>query len=165
MKEKNAGLEEAIEMAMQAEAKAKKFYGDAVAKVSNEREKNLLKQLADFEQQHYDKLKELKESLARDGKYIDYKGTEFASYQSKALSEGKEKIEANKDEILEILNIAINSEKEAWEHYTAMAEKTEDVKGKEMFLKLADEETLHRRILSDEFYQLSNEGGIWMWGE
>lgn len=32
-----------------------------------------------------------------------------------------------------------------------------------MFLKLAEEELLHRRILNDEFYYLSNRGGIWFW--
>ena len=73
--------------------------------------------------------------------------------------------EQNTEDILKILSMAIDSETEANEHYRKMADETIDPTGKEMFLKLADEETLHRRILSDEFYHLSNQGNVWVWGD
>ncbi len=162
MGEKNLGLLEAIDIAMEAEQKANKFYSDAKEKVHNERGKDLLQQLADFEQTHYDKLNELKKSLTEKDEFIEYEGT---SFKSKTGSEISGKVEENTDDVLDILSMAIEAEEKAREHYLIMVDQTSDPRGKEMFEKLADEETLHRRILSDEFYQISNKGGMWLWGE
>ena len=165
MDEKNAGLIAAIEIAMEAEMKANKFYLDAKAKTANPSGKNLLQQLADFEKNHYDMLEKLRTSLAGDGGYIDYEGTDFSDYKKEAASEVEGSIEDKMDEVVKILEMAIDAESKAAQRYRQLAEETSDPKGKEMFKKLSEEETLHRRILSDEFYQLSNKGGIWMWGE
>jgi len=165
MSDKNLGILEAVEIAMEAELKANKFYLDALKIVSNERGKNLLQQLANFEQKHYDKLNELKTSIIDKGEFVEYDGTEFAPFKGKVSAEISGKIESNKDDVLDILTMAIDAETKANEHYRKMADETTNAKGKDMFLKLADEETLHRRILSDEFYQLSNKGGIWSWGD
>lgn len=157
----NLGILEAVEIAMEAELKANQFYTDAVKKVGNERGKNLLKQLADFEQNHYNKLKELKGSLASSGKYINYKGTDFKQFKAEISGT----IEKDRQGVLDILKLAIDAETKAKEHYVKMANMTSDQQGKEMFEKLANEEDFHRRILNDEFYNLSNEGGTWAWGE
>ncbi len=162
MAEANVVLMEAINVAMDAEKKAHNFYSDAVNKVSNERGKNLLKQLADFEQNHYDKLAELKTSLSDNEKFISYEGTMFEPFNAKVYADESEK---NKEDVLDILTLAIEAETEAHEHYRDMAEKTTDPDGKAMFEKLAEEETLHRRILSDEFYSINNKDGVWAWGE
>ena len=162
---KNVGLMEAIQIAMEAEAKANKFYSDSAKKVASEQGKNLLKQLADFEQNHYDKLKRLKKSLEKDGKFIKYEGTQFKSFKIEIAPEGSRKIEPNKEDVLDILGLAIEAETKAHQHYNRMARETKDKDGKEMFEKLAEEETMHRRILSDEFYQIANSGGMWVWGE
>lgn len=165
MDKKNIGMLEAIEIAMEAESKANKFYLAAVKKTANERGKNLLQQLANFEQTHYDKLKELKNSLETVGEYIKYEGTKFIEFKASIGAEVSGKIEANTDDVLNILTLAIDAEKKAHDHYRKMESSTNDSKGKEMFKKLAEEETLHRRILSDEFYQISNQGGVWSWGD
>ena len=162
---KNVGLMEAIQIAMEAEAKANKFYSDSAKKVASEQGKNLLKQLADFEQNHYDKLKRLKKSLEKDGKFIKYEGTQFKSFKIEIAPEGSRKIEPNKEDVLDILGLAIEAETKAHQHYNRMARETKDKDGKVMFEKLAEEETMHRRILSDEFYQIANSGGMWVWGE
>jgi rubrerythrin len=163
MQSENQGILEAIGIAMEAEKKASAFYTGAIEKVISSRGKNLLKQLADFEQNHYNKLNELKISLKNEGSYIQYSGTHFKKY--KALSEASGAIESNKDELSEILNLAIDAETKASEHYGQLADGTKDPIGKEMFQKLAEEEILHRRILSDEFYQMHNRGGLWFWGD
>lgn len=152
---------EAIEIAMEAELKASNFYKEAVSKVTSERGKDLLQQLSDFEQNHYNRLNKLKKSLTEEGKFIEYEGTKFKTVPS----EVKGKIENNKDEVADILIVAIDAETKAYENYSKMANQTNDPKGKDMFFKLADEETLHRRILSDEFYHISNQGGVWVWGD
>ena len=118
---------------------------------------DLLQQLADFEQNHYNKLNELKISLNKDGTYIKYSGTQFSSERGNIPSEVSGKIETNTNEILEILNLAINAEDKATQNYRQLAEATSDTTGKAMFNKLADEEIMHRRILSDEFFQFSNQ--------
>ena len=69
--------ERAIDMAMEAEINARDFYQNAVEKISDERGKDLLQQLADFEQGHFDKLSELRKSLADTGEYVEYGGMEF----------------------------------------------------------------------------------------
>lgn len=165
MAEKNIGLLQAIDIALDAEKKALTFYSDAVKKTSNQRGKNLLQQLSQFEQIHYDKLAELKESLNNNGKFIKYQGTEFKPFDARAYVGGPGKIEDNKADVLDILTLAIDAESEAHEHYKNMSEKTDDRDGKAMFEKLAEEETMHRRILSDEYYSMSNMGGVWSWGD
>jgi len=162
---KNVGLMEAIQIAMEAEAKANKFYADSAQKVTSEQGKNLLKQLADFERNHYNKLNELKTSLEKEGKFIKYEGTEFKPFNIEIMPEGSRKLEPNKDDVMDILGMAIEAESKAHQHYKRMAGETKDKNGKAMFEKLADEETMHRRILSDEFYQIANRGGMWIWGE
>ena len=156
---------EAIKIAMDAESKARDFYADAVDKVTSERGKNLLKQLSDFENSHYTRLLDLKRSLEGDQGYIDYSGTDFNAFSPNAVSEVSGRIEKNKSNVLDILGMAIQSEDKAYERYVDLAAKIEDAKGKDMFLKFAEEEKSHRRILSDEFYYMNNKGGLWFWGD
>lgn len=152
-------------MAMEAEKKARQFYLDALEKVSDNRGRNLLQQLADFEENHYRKLLELKASLQQDGAFIEYAGTEFKPYLADVPSEVSGTFKQNKEEILSILNLAINAEFKAAQNYRKLASQTSDEKGRQMFQQLAEEEVSHRRILSDEYYQLSNERGYWIWGD
>ncbi len=165
MDKKNIGLLEAIQLAMEAELKANKFYSNAVNQASNERGKNLLKQLANFEKKHYDALEKLQKSLEEEGKFIKYNGTHFEDFKDDVRSEVEGKVESNKDSVMNILNMAIEAETKAFNHYKKLANETSDPDGKQMFQTLAEEETTHRRILSDEFYQLSNMGGVWSWGD
>jgi rubrerythrin len=159
------GFIEAIDLAMAAEIKARDFYTSALEKVTHARGKDLLSQLADFEQQHYDKLNELKTSLSEREEYISYEGTSFRSYRESAPSEVSGPMEPDKDALLDILSMAIDAETKANERYLTMSEQTTDPRGKDMFKKLAEEEVLHRRILSDEYYHMSNQSGMWIWGE
>lgn len=165
MAQSNLGLLEAIEMAMEAELKANAFYLNAKDKVTTVAGKNLLQQLADFEQTHYDKLNELKTKLSTEGKFIDYAGTQFQTFQSEIPAEVAGVIETNKNEVLHVLNLAIDAEAKAASNYRKLENETADPKGKDMFRKLAEEEILHRRILSDEFYQMSNMRDVWSWGD
>jgi rubrerythrin len=171
MTDDNKGLLEAIELAMEAEKKASQFYSDAKDKVKSFRGKDLLGQLSRFEQSHYNKLEELKLSLAEQGAFVDYAGTDFAALRKDAASEVGGDVESDdarvtegKDEIVDILNLAIDAETKASANYARLAQQTDDPKGRDMFRKLADEELLHRRILSDEFYHVTNKGE-WVWSE
>ena len=69
-----------------------------------------------------------------------------------------------KEDILSILSKAIEDEKNASAYYAKLADETDDLAGKEMFTKLAEEEKLHTKILNDQWYSLNNQG-IWLWGD
>ncbi|MBN2092939.1 ferritin family protein [candidate division KSB1 bacterium] len=165
MSNQDFGLLEAINLAMAAEHEANQFYLAAVHKVSSEKGKDLLRQLAEFEQHHFDKLKELKNSLEKKGEFIQYQGTNFVTTTGRIPAEVSGKLESNKDEILNILNLAIAAEDKATKNYRNLAQATTDAKGKAMFERLAEEELSHRRILSDEFYHIMNKGAVWSWGD
>lgn len=165
MGESSTALIGAIEVAMEAERKAALFYTGSIEKASSGKGRDLLRQLAAFEEAHFDALEELKHSLAKGGKFIAYEGTRFASITGEIPAETDHGQETNLDEMLDILRRAIDAETAANERYIAMARDTDDPLGKEMFVTLAQEEMLHRRILSDEYYHLHNKGGLWSWGD
>ncbi len=160
-----ATMLEAIAQAMMSEKRAADFYRDAADKAKSPRGKNMLQQLADFEIGHYEALAKLRESLEGGGDpEVDYPGRAFERVPAEATGEEASK-ETNLDEVNEILELAIATESAAHDSYAELAESTDDPMLKTFFGQLAAEETLHRRILSDEFYQLNNSGGEWVWME
>ncbi len=165
MSNKDFGLLEAINLAMAAEHEANQFYLEVVKKVTSQQGKDLLLQLAEFEQHHFEKLLELKNSLEKKGEFINYQGTYFTATKGPIPAEVAGQIEPNKDEVMNILNLAIAAEDKATKNYRNLAGVTTDPKGKAMFERLAEEELSHRRILSDEFYHIMNKGAVWSWGD
>lgn len=159
----NLGLEEALDIAMDAELKAQAFYTVAAAKITDPQGRDLLGRLAAFEQYHYQKLAELADSLLQDGQFIDYEVRtieEFAplSAAGEVIVTGLEDLR----DIVDILSKAIENEKIAGERYRVLAEETSNPDGQAMFRNLSNEEMIHQRILEDEFFSLSNKG-VWGW--
>jgi len=152
----------AIETAMRAEKEASQFYLRASKKTKDPRGREMLQQLSEFEMNHYNKLKELSQSLQNKGEWILYSGT---TLRQKALSlkAGKPK---GQDQLtdMDALKLAIREERRAGAYYRSMAELTEDPRGKEMYKRLAGEEDLHEKLLNDQYYSLHNTG-IWSWGD
>jgi rubrerythrin len=157
------GLEEALDIAMDAELKAQAFYAQAAIEVQDARGRDLLGRLAAFEQYHYQKLAELARSLQQEGQFIEYEARTISEFVP--LAGGGETTGTN---ILDlegeaaILGKAIENEKIAGRRYWALVEETDDPAGQDMFRKLANEEKVHQRILEDEFFALSNKG-VWGW--
>ena len=156
----------AIELAMDAEEKARRFYEDGGQKTEHPLGRELFRQLAAFEANHYLQLKRLLDSLKASGRFIAYQGTSCTKTGADTPAASGD--EPNKDQLLDILNTAIRSEEEAQKRYADLARSTNDVSGRDMFLKLSEEEKVHARILNDEFYNLSN-AGAWssksLWSE
>lgn len=159
-----SSLLEALTTAMKAEQKASQFYAAAAAKTQNAKGRNMLQQLSRFEQSHFEALDKVRRNLEGEKTAIDYAGTEFEPVPSEVAS-APPVPEKNLDEVLDILKIAIKAEDDAHSRYAGMAEQAQDEEAKALFRKLAVEETDHRRILADEFYQLTNADGTWRWGE
>lgn len=160
---RNLGLEEALDIAMEAELKAQAFYAQAAAEIEDPRGRDLLGRLAAFEQHHYQKLAELLSSLRKDGRFIDYQSSTLAQFAP--FTDGGEASGVLLEELENeagILGKAIENEKIAGEQYRALMEETDDPAGRAMFQQLANEEQMHQRILEDEFFSLSNQG-VWGW--
>jgi rubrerythrin len=157
------GLEEALDIAMDAELKAQAFYTGAAVEVSDPQGRDLLGRLAAFEQYHYQKLAELADSLQRDGQFIEYEGRTVEQFAP--LTATGEAVAAHLEDLQDMVGIlgkAIENEKLAGERYRALAEETSDSAGQAMFQRLSNEEMIHQRILEDEFFSLSNKG-VWGW--
>jgi rubrerythrin len=130
------GLEEALDIAMEAELKAQAFYAQAAVEVQDPRGRDLLSR---YEAQTMADVAPFRAGGEAAGTLLDELGDEAG-----------------------ILGKAIENEKIAGERYRVLADQTTDVKGRAMFQQLAREEQLHQRILEDEFYSLSNQG-VWGW--
>jgi rubrerythrin len=158
------GLEEALDIAMEAELKAQAFYAQAAVEVQAPAGRDLLSRLAAFEQYHYQQLSELAQEWQENGRFISYKTMSVGDFAPMAKGGGEASgtlLEELGDEA-SILGVAIVNEKSAGERYRVLAEETDDPDGKDMFRKLANEEAIHQRILEDEFFSLSNNG-TWGW--
>ena len=167
------GLEEALDIAMEAELKAAAFYAQAAIEIQDPRGRDLLSRLAAFEQYHYEKLSELLGSLQATGEFIEYETQTVSSFQPSGdpsqqpvpiISGGEAAGTQVGDlgDVASILSKAIANEKLAGERYRALSEETSDSVGQDMFRKLANEEQMHQRILEDEFFSISNQG-TWGW--
>jgi len=159
------GLEEAIDIAMDAELKAQAFYVEAAMEVQDPAGRDLLGRLAAFEQYHYQQLTELVRSLRATGRFIAYKARTVEEFRPLGESQNPPPGATGAGplrDVAEILSLAIAKEKVAGERYQALAQVTTDADGQAMFRNLAHEESIHQRILEDEFFSLSNRG-VWGW--
>lgn len=152
-----SNIDDLLLEAMNSEIKAKEFYLYASEKAESKAGKKLFKELADFELNHYKRVKRIIESR-NIGKKVDEKtsGQEIPTVRSEIEGE----IEPNKDEIVMVINLAIDAEKNAQARYEKIANMLEDSDEKDIFKGLAQEERNHQKILEDEFYHISNKGTI-----
>jgi len=157
------GLEEALDIAMDAELKAQAFYAQAAVEIQDPQGRDLLGRLAAFEQHHYEKLAELARSLEEKGQFIEY-DTQTVDQFMPLVGRGETagSLLDQMQDAAGILSKAIENEKLAGERYRVLAAETFDPTGQDMFRKLANEEQIHQRILEDEFFSLSNQG-TWGW--
>ena len=159
----NLSLEAALQIAMDAEIKARDFYTQAATRTEDAAGRDLLGRLAAFEQYHYENLGELAKSLGKGGDFIDYETRSMEQFEPIAAS--GEAVASKLEEMNDmpsILSAAIENEKIAGQRYRTLSKETTDPRGRGMFRDLASEEMMHQRILEDEFFTLSNKG-TWGW--
>jgi len=152
----------AVKVAMEAEKEAYQAYSKAAKKTKNPKGRDMFQQLSQFEMNHYQKLKELLKSLQEKGEWVLYSGTSFKKKSIPVKMEKPKGQEQLSD--MDALKMAIREEKKAQAYYHSMAELAKDPQGKNMYKRLAEEETLHEKILNDQYYSLHNTG-IWSWGD
>ncbi len=158
--ERDAMLD-ALAQAMDREREARAFYLQAVEQVADPRGKDLLRQLADFEDYHYQNLAAYREALLAGEEPQPYVGRELRP----GLEGGKAARQVtNLAMVADILTTAIGAEEAARARYEAWAAQIPLPTVQALFRRLAHEEAVHARILNDEFYSLSNRG-VWLWGD
>lgn len=151
----------AIRVAMEAEKEAHQAYAKAGQMTKNPRGRDMFQQLAEFELNHFRKLKDLLKSLEERGEWIPYEG---AHLRAKKIPSGPDISKDQDFSDLDALKMAIREEKKAQNYYRTLSELTNDPKGREMYRRLAEEEALHEKVLNDQYYSLHNQG-LWSWGD
>jgi rubrerythrin len=152
----------ALRVAMEAEKSASQAYAKASKQTKDPKGRDMFKQLAEFETNHYQKLKALAKSLEEKGEWILYPGTSLKKPAPLKMAKPPKAQDHLTD--MDALKIAVKEERKAQGYYRSMAELTKDERGKDMYKRLADEEALHEKLLNDQYYSLHNTG-IWSWGD
>ena len=152
----------AIRVAIEAEKEASQAYSKAAKHTKNPKGKDMFQQLSEFEMNHYQKLTALLKSLQEKGEWVLYGGTPLKKKTIPLKMEKPKGHEQLTD--MDALKIAIREEKKAHAYYRSLAELTRDPRGKDMYKRLADEESLHEKLLNDQYYSLHNTG-LWSWGD
>lgn len=151
----------AVRVAIEAEKEAFQSYAKAAKRTKNTKGKNMFQQLSEFEMNHYQKLTGLLQSLQEKGEWVLYGGTSL----KKPIPLRAEKPKGDEPLTdMDALKLAIREEKKALAYYRSLAELTRDPRGKDMYKRLADEESLHEKLLNDQYYSLHNTG-LWSWGD
>jgi len=152
-------LLDAIHVACENERIACESYANASKGLTNPLAKELFERLSEFEQYHFDRLTALEKSLKEGNDYIDYAGKEFPLppiFEIPAAQEPQQK------SVMKIISEARQLERQAQQAYADLANQIEDPQGQAMFKRLAEEEDIHYRILTEVYWNL-NDRGIWKW--
>jgi len=152
-------LLEAVRVVKENERIALESYAEAAKAISNPVGKELFKQLSAFETFHYEQLTALEKSLQEKGQFIDYEGKDFPLPPIFAIEAAQE---PQRKSVMKIISEALKLERTAEKSYAGLAAKIADPQGHQMFVRLAEEEYKHSRILTEAYWTLTNLG-VWKW--
>ncbi|MBT3046262.1 MAG: ferritin family protein [Candidatus Thiodiazotropha sp.] len=150
-------LSEILEVAVEFERTARDFYSGLIPKVSKQI-RYLVEELAEEEQRHFDLFNELR-SRPDIEQHIQAMVDTPAS--DKRFSDCIHLPElGDKPDDQAVLQYALGREHAAMEQYHALAKSTEAGPLKDLFLYLANEETLHKNQLERLYYETIHSGGV-----
>jgi rubrerythrin len=150
---------DAIRVAKENERIASESYAGAAENLGNPLAKELFLQLSEFEKFHLEKLTALEKSLQDSGEFIRYEGKEFPL---PPVFEIKAAQEPDKKSAMHVISEARELETQMRKTYASLADQAPDVRGKDMFTKLAEEEHKHYLILTEAWWSM-NDTGAWKW--
>jgi rubrerythrin len=148
-------LMDALRIAKDNEKAAAELYGRSATSAGNSNVRKLFEQLTEFEQMHYARLTELEKSLTDSGAFINYDGTDFVVPPDMVI---KVPELPDKASTMTIISKAADLETRAESAYRKLAAMTTDVRGHQMFDRLADEEHKHYLTLKEVYWALNNLG-------
>lgn len=131
----------ALKIAIQIEITLYRLYQNALNIVKNENSKDILKLLAEEEHSHKKRLENL---------YTNLSGRRIMALNLKPKMSLRE-ITNEYISPIEVLEIAIENEKDSLRFYEEAAEKTVNYEGKRIFNKLIEEEKSHLELLEVEY--------------
>ncbi len=150
-------VDELLLSALGSEMMAIDFYNDAAQKAQSQAGRTFFNEMANFEKAHFENVKKIILSRGQKSALAIYE----SNTKAKSIKpEVKGEFEPNKDEIIDVLIIAIRAEKDAKERYLKISKMMPDKKSKQIFINLSEDERLHQNMLEEQFYQLSNKGLI-----
>jgi rubrerythrin len=150
-------LGEILDVAIEFERTARDFYSALIPKVGKQL-RYLVEELAEEEQRHFDLFTELK---ARPGleqqteELIEVPASDKRFSDAILLPDLGEKPDDQA-----VLQYAMGREHAAMEQYRALAENTTEGPIRDLFVYLANEETLHKNQLERLYYETVHSGGV-----
>ena len=147
---------DALELAIEREQGANKFYRKASEATKDSYGKNMFHWLAKEELRHLTKLRQQLKSVLDTDKFLEWKRktAPIDREEFPSISEATGKITADAAE-LDALRQAIQSEKDAISFYKEAEESTPALNGKNMFKAFSQEEEGHRELLEEELKWLT----------
>ncbi len=155
-------LRQALDEAIRAEEEARAFYEQAAEQTDHPGGRAMFRELAAFEHHHRRHLEELREALAGGRPWPAYTPRDLPT--RRAAEAPPRTPPSSHADALEALRLAAETEAEAETRYRGLAQEAPDRRGREFFLRLAEEEAMHRKVLEDQYFALSNRG-VWLWGD
>jgi rubrerythrin len=153
----------AIEISINMEKDAIKFYSEAAEKTSSPVGKKMFLTITRDEKRHLELLRKIFDGLditISDVSPMKNIKTVFEEMKDEMM----ERVEATTDE-LEAFKIAMQMEKEGLEFYKKAASEVSSEKEKALFERLAVEEQQHYNIFANTHDFLSDTGNWFMWEE
>ncbi len=147
---------DALELAIEREKGANKFYRKAAEATKDQNGKNMFHWLAKEELRHLAKLRQQLKSVLSTNRFLEWKRrtTPIDREEFPSVSEAKGTIRADAAE-MDALRQAIQSEKNAISFYKEAESNTPDLNGKNMFMALSREEEGHLELLEEELKWLT----------
>lgn len=150
-------LADILSVAIEFERTARDFYADLAGKVSKNI-RYLVEELAEEEQRHFDLFTELRARPDIENQVDQLVDTPASDARFSDCIHLPELGENPDDQA--VLQYALGREHAAMEQYQSLAESTPPGPIKDLFIYLADEETLHKNELEKLYYALVHSGGV-----
>lgn len=150
-------LGEILSVAIEFEKTARDFYTALIPKVSKQI-RYLVEELAQEEQRHYDLFSELKarpDLEQQVDQLVDVPASDKRFSDAILLPDLGESPDDQA-----VLQYALGREHAAMEQYRSLAESTNEGPAKDLFIFLANEETLHKNQLERLYYETIHSGGV-----
>ena len=147
---------DALELGIEREIGANKFYRNAAKATRDRNGKNMFDWLAKEELRHLAKLRQQLKSVLDNNRWLEWKRvtTPMSKAEFPSISEATGTITADASE-MDALRQGIKSEQDAIAFYRDAEDSTPDLKGKNMFRALGKEEEGHLSLLEEELQWLT----------
>jgi rubrerythrin len=159
MAKPNSEVVDVIRQALHLEIRGRHFYNHAARSTENKLGKKMFEQLAREEVEHLKAFGEIF-TQALDGtdwrRYVKDKGVKTEAPLIDQLKARMRDAGAKSD--LEAIRIGLDLERDAMAHFQGAAEKADDALARELFERIAKEETLHYDLLQTQYDSVAQTG-------